>query len=739
MSGCGSADIQLALKGCTDYTIVQSSTATEAERYAVQELAEHLSLVTGATYRVATDSSNVTGPRILVGPSEASGVLLGAEIVKSLGPEEFIIKAVGRDLVLVGGRPRGSLYAVYHFLDNVVGIRWWAPEATTIPHKPSLSIGTLNIRQKPVFEYRDPYLNVATNGDWAARNRITPKYVLKTDRDGKDTLSYIHDDKHGGSVSYGKSYFCHTFDVFIPSKVYFDAHPDWFPLIDGKRVKGYFQLCLSNPEVVDFMVTQVKAALKNDPGMSIVSVSQNDAQGACECPNCKKIEDEEGSPSGLMLRFVNAVAEQIEKDYPDVVIQTLAYTYTRQPPKHVRARRNVSVLLCDIESSFAQPLDTAASDENVSLDLGARNQQFATELRNWAKIADNIYIWDYIANFGNYFRPHPNLHVLGPNLRFFASNNVKGVFEQGSHETPSGEMAELRAWVLSRLLWNPNQDDRALIDEFISGYYDRAAPFIRDYVALIHDAVEKNTYYMGISASDPSPYVTAETMSRAEVLFRKAEVAVAAQPDVLARVRRARMPVQCMWLLHYDEWVKPANQQANFEPVSFQTILDDFSKQVDADKVTRSSERNLMSNFLNLLKNREAVATATASGSYGAGIPYDVFYENRTLGKSAQNWSAGGFGPQWIQKDMQNVVKLKAIRTDFGAMYVNVDYKIDGSLDGETWFPLVGGKNTTTSKGEDIFSPSIETRFIKTTILKGGTRKNPNEWVGMSKQRMEVE
>ena len=66
---------------------------------------------------------------------------------------------------------------------------------------------------------------------------------------------------------------------------------------------------------------------------------------------------------------------------------------------------------------------------------------------------------------------------------------MKGVFEEGAYAGPGAEMAELRAWVLAQLLWNPQQDDRALIKEFLRGYYGkRAGDLIERYLELMHDA-----------------------------------------------------------------------------------------------------------------------------------------------------------------------------------------------------------------------------------------------------------
>ena len=737
VSAGSAAGMTLAAGGRTECVVVQAAEQTAADAYAVRELVEYLQRITGATFPVVTGAPPAPGPRIFVGPSAPSRRLLGAETVDALGAEEFVIRCTGQDLFLLGGRRRGTLYAVYHFLDNIVGVRWWAAGATFVPEKPNLRVDALDLREKPVFEYREVFLTSAWNADWAARNRLNGRV-----RRNPDIAEPVTPDAaHGGGVSYGSA-FVHTFRNFIPREKYFGVHPEYFNLAEGTRARGTYdlgQLCLTNPEVLDLMVREVKAYIAQNPGVNIVSVSQNDGKnGSCRCVNCSRIDTAAGSPSGSLLRFVNAVAARIETEYPEVYVDTLAYQYTRLPPRDVRPRCNVIVRLCDIECSFAQPLEQQAAS---TTEFSKSAHQFADNLRDWAAITENLYVWDYIANFSNYFRPHPNLRVLGPNLRFFARNRVKGVFEQGRYMTSSGEMAELRSWVLARLLWNPEQDDRALVDAFVRGYYGAAAPFVREYLDLIHDAVAESRHFLSITASDPSPHVTPATMSRAEALFQQAEAAVAEAPAVLQRVRRAHMPVQCMWLVHYyeDAWSAQARREGSAVPAREQ-ILAAFNRQVQADGVTLLAEGQPMSVFLDGLKDPAVAATVRASGFYGKCFPWNVFD-----GTKDAFWNSGGFGPQWIQKDMGRVVKVKSIRSIFGhggwgVNYQSLTYKIEGSLDGRTWQLLRPEATTGTNEAEDVFSPPVETRFIRTTLVQGNSAKHPQgEWVGMSRQDIEAE
>ncbi|MHC4519405.1 MAG: DUF4838 domain-containing protein, partial [Planctomycetota bacterium] len=312
----------------------------------------------------------------------------------------------------------------------------------------------------------------------------------------------------------------------------------------------------------------------------IASVSQNDWHGNCQCDKCAAVEKEEGSPAGLMLRFVNAVAADIEEEFPHVAISTLAYQYTRKPPKHVKPRPNVIVRLCSIECSFSKPL----ADE--------RNKPFRDDIVGWSKICDRLYIWDYTTNFRHHIMPHPNLRVLGPNVKFFADHSVKGIFEQGAYTTNGAEMAELRAWVLARLLWDPNQDGQALVSEFVEGYYGPAAPHIKAYLEVTHNAVDKSGDWLGCFEKFTAKYLSFETLSRGWSHLEKAEAEVRDDPDLHFRVRVAQLPVTYSFMMRWDE-MREAAEKANAKwpmPDTIEETYERFMEVAGKKNITRLNE-----------------------------------------------------------------------------------------------------------------------------------------------------
>ena len=237
---------------------------------------------------------------------------------------------------------------------------------------------------------------------------------------------------------------------------------------------------------------------------------------------------------------MNYIAEKIEPEFPHVAVDTLAYQYTRKPPKALKPRPNVIVRLCSIECNFREPLDHPS------------NAAFADDIRGWSKLCQRLYIWDYTTDFAHYVQPHPNWFALGPNLNFFQQHNVRGVFEQGAYQSHGSEMAELRAWVLAQLLWNPNQDDRALINEFLEGYYGAdAAPYLRRYLDLMHEA-SKGHNLTCYSPTDAS-HLRFKPLAEAESLWQQAESAVANSPEFLERLRLGHLAVRYVWLSRWTQ------------------------------------------------------------------------------------------------------------------------------------------------------------------------------------------
>jgi hypothetical protein len=522
------APLRLSAGGNTRYTIVVDPDAIAAEKHAATELAAFLKQVTRVDFPVKTTAEMPAGPLLVVGPGRVAQQVAPSLNLEGLKPDGLVIETAGENLVLTGDRPRGTLYAVYAFLEDTVGCRWWSSKASTIPSIPELTVPEQHVRYVPPLEYRESFWTDAFDGDWAARNRC-------------NGASERLEEKHGGKIRYGGPSFVHTFAALIPPATYFKEHPEYFAEVNGKRLDGYAQVCVTNEEVKKLITTKVLDCLRQDPTAQIISVSQNDCDNHCLCANCKKLEEEEGSPAGPLLHLVNYVAAEVAKQYPHVAVDTLAYQYTRKPPRHVKPLPNVIVRLCSIECDFAHPL-TAES-----------NRKFADDIRGWSQICQRVYIWDYTTNFAHYIQPHPNLRVLGPNIRFFVDHGVRGIFEQGGYSSYGAELAELKAWVLAKLLWNPRLDDQTLVRQFVEGYYGAAAAPMLEYIKLIHDEAEAKNTYLTCFSSATADFLNLGMLAKAEKLLDQAEAAVKGDPAVLQRVQMARLPLRYVWTTRWYE------------------------------------------------------------------------------------------------------------------------------------------------------------------------------------------
>jgi hypothetical protein len=210
-------------------------------------------------------------------------------------------------------------------------------------------------------------------------------------------------------------FFVHTFCRLVPPEKHFAAHPEYFSLVGGKRQDGYAQLCCTNEDVIRICTEEVRAAMRAQPEATVFSVSPNDTDKYCECPRCQALAQEEGTQAAPVLHLVNRVAEAVEKEFPGKAVETLAYHWSRRAPKHLRPRPNVIVRLCSIECCFSHALATCDSPAN---------QAFCQDLRDWAKVAPRLWVWDYVVDFDHYLLPFPNQRVRGPNIRLFVDYTI---------------------------------------------------------------------------------------------------------------------------------------------------------------------------------------------------------------------------------------------------------------------------------------------------------------------------
>lgn len=560
---------KLVSKGQSDYRIHVSAQASAPEQYAARELQKYLEEMSGCRLEITHEPAQgpageppANGKGIYIGFRNAPASLLEGLDTAGFGKEEYIIRSDGKDMLIAGGAPRGTLYGVIGYLSDHLGCRWYTREVTKVPTRTSIELSPVEDRQQPAFEYREPYYREAQNPEWAVHNRTNP------------SIAPIPDSLGGSYITYP---FVHTFYQLVPPEKYFRAHPEYFAEVGGVRKGEEAQLCLTNPGVVKVATATVFGWISEHPEANVFSVDQNDGYGYCECRNCKALDEAEGSHSGTLLHFVNQIADTVAKVYPDIKLQTLAYAYTEVPPKTLRPAPNVTIRLCHYNYCSAHALGTCPDHE-----------PFIERLEGWRDIADRITVWDYFTDFDRYLMPYPNFETVKYNPKFYADRNVIGLFAQGNNvpENGGGEFTELRAWVFSQLMWDPDRDGQRLIEEFIRNVYGDAGSYIREYVGLMQASVRPDSVYFNIwSEPGECSYLTPEFTRRADSLFTLALEAAQSDPALLARVERAYLPVLYTQLYFYG-----LGGRAYLSKERFPEALDAFKRIVADNRIAQMAE-----------------------------------------------------------------------------------------------------------------------------------------------------
>ncbi len=565
---CSASEI-LFQNGKSDYQIYIAPDAAVAEKKAAAEFQKYWKLATGTDMAI---SSTYTGNKqILIGPSQEAQSLLPGIDLKSLKTDEIIMAPATDTLVLCGDRPRGTLYAVYEFMKMQMGIRFWTAKEELVPRSETIAMPGELVRYAPPVTVRLPYVRtLLENPDFAAKvHCFGPNYTNSPEWGGG------HENLIGP---------WHTFDRFLPASQYLESNPEYFSLRNGKRVGGQFQgqLCLSNPALKQKFLEIVREELRKNPDAKVISVTQNDNDNYCQCPECAKIDKAGKSPSASIIAFVNFIAGHVEKEFPGVEVQTFAYQYSRTPPVGIVPRKNVSILLCAIEADFSKELQTAGNPENAA---------FMKDLEAWRNMGVRLAIWYYVSNFNNFLLPHPDLDALKKDVAFLGSLAPSMLMLEcdAANVNPIDDLLPLKVWISTELLWNPSLDPEELEDEFVNGYYGKAAPFVKKYLDVRRADALKNTETVGCFEYT-APWVSANLLFNCLQLLNDAQKAAADDPVLAERVSILAKPFEYLLISDYVRWKKEKGCPPYAEVVKLAKEYLDFLTRCQVTHVTSTDD-----------------------------------------------------------------------------------------------------------------------------------------------------
>ena len=624
MGASASAQVDLVKEGKSKSKIVLAE-RTEVNRTAATILQDFVQKISGCKLDIKEK-----------GKAGQGDILIGSSTSSSLQEDGYQLSTTGGKLVITG-KDNGPVYGVVSLLEDYLGVDYWGNGEYNLEKRTTISLPSIEKTDNPAFRYRQ-----------------TQNYAIATDSLYKWWYRLEEPDE-----VFAANYWVHTFNRLLPVEEYGEKHPEYYAYFDGKRHPGA-QWCLTNPEVFEIVSQRIDSIFKANPDQKIISVSQNDGNNTnCTCPECKKLDDAAGSPSGSLIYFMNKLA----KRFPDKEISTLAYLYTMNPPKNVKPEPNVVVMLCDIDC-----------DREVSLTENASGQYFMKALKGWSDITDNIFLWDYGINFDCYLSPFPNLYIMQDNIRTFRDHHVKMHFSQVA-SSYGGDFAELRSYIASKLMWNPDVDVDRVIKHFLQSYYGAASDYLYQYIQLVQGALWGSGHRLWIYDSPVSHkegMLNPVLMKRYRAIFDKAEAAVADDPVALDRVRRTRLP-----LLYSELELLRAQQEKDFDEVAQK--LNYFEEQAKHFNNPAINERNNRAlDYCKLYRERYMPSTEK-NLALGATVTYLVNPESKyvELGKTALTdglFGGASFMESWVGwegKDAAFVVDLgetkevRSIDTDF--------------------------------------------------------------------------
>lgn len=479
--GAMAGAVTLVRGGRPQATIIVPQAAQPAEQLAAEELQRYIAAVSGALLPIVKEGEAIRGAPVYVGPTKKSAASLPQ------APEGIAIQAGTSVLVIGGGSPRGTLFAVYRFLEQALGCRWLAYDVEYVPKKKDIIIAPYKMQSTPAFDMRLFIGRGVERQAWGLKMGLNGLYDAESAaRNGN--CFYLPQEANS----------CHAYARIIPADRYYETHPEWFPLINGRRYRsddGWGQLCVTAPGLADEFARRVLEFFQKDPNLQIMSISPNDGYGWCECPHCLALDKEfnggRTTKQGLLQErpfmgdrvfwFANQIAERVAKVYPDKRLLVLAYVNYAEPPDTVRPDSNIVPWLCHYApADYARPIADPASEANA---------QFNDLLQRWAKLAPRLLFYSYVSKSMWWRLPRPVWRNFAADLKYLYQLGIRRYYCQSG--LTDWALDGPLYYVLAKLMWDPSADPEALAQDWLTHMFGTAAPQMKAYYNAVEEAVRK--------------------------------------------------------------------------------------------------------------------------------------------------------------------------------------------------------------------------------------------------------
>ena len=456
--------------GKSDFVIVTNENPDSTIVTASKEMRAYIEKISGAKIEIVTENEYDNSKKaIVIGKTALEKDVVDIDR-KSIKKDGFLLYSTGDKLFISGADSRGTLYGVYTFLEEYLGVRWFTPTLEVVPENKDIIIDAkINRLVEPSYIIRRND-SIGTNDAYRARTKMNVSFW-------EEAVDY------GGALTY--VLWDVTLDKLVPDDL-ITEHPEYFATT-AEGTKTCDHVCLSNPEVLDVAVKNAREAiLENETNAKYIHIGQKDNTNYCRCEKCEELYEKYGSVSAPTILFTNAFADALDDEFPDFMFTFYAYNETDKPPKDLslKCNKNVAPVLCGLHKACrSHPLtECGAQDGNETFYnlFGENEPVIAEDFKNWVKVADTTYIYDYTINFINTAQFFSNFETMQSTMQYMHDIGITGyIYNCG--DTHIAAFNELRNYLLCKLQWDVNCDVEYHMMDFIKAYYgEAAAPYIKE-------------------------------------------------------------------------------------------------------------------------------------------------------------------------------------------------------------------------------------------------------------------
>ena len=541
----GDGLVTLAQGGVPQVVIVVPEGAPAPVRFAGLELKEHLDRMTGAEFSIV-ENVPADGRAIVLGDTagarkagiEAEGIARDGYAIRTVGNTIYI---AGRDdktekseillrvktpfgrkagrytMVKELGAPswdfeRGTLYGTYRFLEEL-GVRWFfaGEKGRVVPEKSDVAVRAFSLHEEPAFILRK--VGTAT-WQWYMLDSSRIDRMVKREEyedlawDGNALRLWLLRVRHSSEWFA----FNHRPPRMDLEERYGQQCPEYFAVRDNgerdlKPQKGRTgHLCYTHPGVIEITKKDIDAYYAGthakDLGFTThrvtlgyhnrgwpysaiygrsVSLLPHDSFRGCQCPNCLRLtHTDKPRPawhSELVWQFVVKMANWMEVAHPGKFIICLAYSsYSERPDNLSSLPPNVVVGMCP--ARYARTANDV-KEENY--------KDLMRMVDEWSGMNERpMLIWlHHLYRYRNERRLGMPMLLTSLYQKMFRDLAPHANMMHIEVDPDSIMLEHLNRYVMLRLLYNPNLDAEALVEDYANSYYGSAggkliAPLLKD-------------------------------------------------------------------------------------------------------------------------------------------------------------------------------------------------------------------------------------------------------------------